>query len=592
MTARSWLTVAVVIAGSAVGLSACGGSASSSSASGPQAASAGAVQSVGSQHRGGTLIVLFNSDVDFVDPGMSFDIPSWSFLQDSTQRQLFQFDPRHPGSEVPDIASGPAQITNGGRTITVHIKPDVRFSPPVNRAVTTADFRYAIERGFNKNVANGYAPVEYGVLEGAEAFMNGKAAHIAGIVTPNATTIIFHLKTPTASAFLGALTEPLDSPVPESYARPFDEHDPSTYGMHEVFTGPYMIANDAAGNLTGYQPNHEIRLVRNPKWNPATDFRPAYLNEIDIKEGYSDPTVATREIVDGQSMISGNFQAPAAALAPIYESSQRPQISLVNALLDRYVALNMALPPFNNINVRKAVLAVFDRRAMWLTYGGQFAGQVASHMIPPGMPGFEQAGGSSGPDYDFLAAPSGNQALAEKYMRAAGYSSGRYTGPSLFMVGVNEPEGMAEAETAEAQFTKLGFKIDLHLVTKNTLYNNYCNVPKAKVNVCPVDWGPSFNDPVSQLEATFDGNDILQVGNSNYSQLNDPAINQAITRANYTTNPALRAQRWGQVDRMIMAQAPVVPWLWASNANTRSANVQGVINPTSGLWDLAFTSLR
>jgi peptide/nickel transport system substrate-binding protein len=601
MTAESCTrrTLAAVAIGTAICIAGCGGSTkaagsptSVTAAKGKFAAANAAAASAGCRTRGGTLTVLFNQDVDFVDPGVTFDIPSWAFLAYTTQRQLFQFSPTDPSMLIPDIASGPPVVTDGGRTITVHIKPDVRFSPPVDREVTSADFRYAIERGFSKNVANGYAPTDYAVLVGAQQFAAGKTAHIAGIVTPNSTTIIFHLTTPTAGSFLGALTEPLDSPVPESYAAPFDTHNPSTYGMHEVATGPYMIRNDASGTLTGYKPNTIIQLVRNPNWNPKTDFRPACLNAINIKEGYSDPTVATREIVDGQSMVSGNFNAPAAALQPILTSSQASQVKLVPAELDLYVAMNMALPPFNNIDVRKAVLAVFDRRAMWLTQGGEYGGEIASHFIPPGMPGYTQAGGANGPGYDFISYPNGNLTLAHEYMRKAGYTSGVYHGPTLFMVGQNDPAGMAAAETAEAQFVKLGFKINLHLVTKNTLYNNYCNVPKVKVNICPVDWGPAYNDGQSQLYATFDGTQILQTGNSNYPQLNDPAINRAMVVANDTTNPALRAARWGQVDRMIVAQAPAVPWLWGINSDSESANVQGVVDPVYGLWDLAFASLR
>ena len=33
--------------------------------------------------------------------------------------------------------------------MTIKISPNVKYSPPVNRAVTSADVKYAIERGFN-----------------------------------------------------------------------------------------------------------------------------------------------------------------------------------------------------------------------------------------------------------------------------------------------------------------------------------------------------------------------------------------------------------------------------------------------------------
>ena len=54
------------------------------------------------------------------------------------------------------MAAGPPEISADNKTITVHIKEGVHFSPPVNREVTSADVAYAIERGANPNVANPY----------------------------------------------------------------------------------------------------------------------------------------------------------------------------------------------------------------------------------------------------------------------------------------------------------------------------------------------------------------------------------------------------------------------------------------------------
>ena len=67
---------------------------------------------------------------------------------------------------------------------------------------------------------------------------------------------------------------PITIPVPEEYAKEFDAKNPSTYNTHVVASGPYMIKNDAKGNLTGYKPAKSIKLVRNPNWDKATDFQP------------------------------------------------------------------------------------------------------------------------------------------------------------------------------------------------------------------------------------------------------------------------------------------------------------------------------
>ena len=44
----------------------------------------------------------------------------------------------------------------------------------------------------------------------------------------------------------------------------------------------------------------------------------------------------------------------------------------------RYIALNTTIQPFDNINVRKAVIAASDRNALRLTRGGAIVGDIAS----------------------------------------------------------------------------------------------------------------------------------------------------------------------------------------------------------------------
>ena len=63
-----------------------------------------------------------------------------------------------------------------------------------------------------------------------------------------------------------------------------------------------MIENDSSGELTGYTPNKEIHLVRNPNWKPSDgDFRPAYLDEITVQEGFADTVSAGKKILAGSA---------------------------------------------------------------------------------------------------------------------------------------------------------------------------------------------------------------------------------------------------------------------------------------------------
>ena len=126
------------------------------------------------------------------------------------------------------------------------------------------------------------------------------------------------------------------------------------------------------------------------------------------------------------------------------------------------------------------MIAASNRVALRDTRGGPLAGAIATHFIPPGIPGFQQAGGIAGPSgaqYDFLQHPTGDLALAESYMKKAGYSSGKCTGNcTITMVSDNTPPGSDTAQVVKSQLTALGFNVQLHPVEHAVMYTKFCSV--------------------------------------------------------------------------------------------------------------------
>ena len=322
------------------------------------------------------------------------------------------------------MASAPAQISDDGKTITIHIRNGVHFSPPVNREVTSADVAYAIERGANPNVANPYFEAYFSSLVG---FKQATGGPFPGITTPNKYTIVFHLTEPKAPIVLAALVLPLSAPVPEEYAKQFDAKKPTEYGNYQVATGPYMFKANSAGKVLGigYQPGKSATLVRNPNWSASTDSRPAYLDQINIKIG-GDPTVIGRQVLEGSNMVQN--EAPAQSIVKLAYEKFRTQLQISPGAGDHYIAVNNKQGPFSNVNVRKAFWAALDRTAMNKARGGELVTNVMTHFIYPEIPGFEEAGGLKGPQVDYNEYPEGNMAVAAKYMKLAGYPSGKYTG--------------------------------------------------------------------------------------------------------------------------------------------------------------------
>jgi peptide/nickel transport system substrate-binding protein len=533
------------------------------------------------------LTVVSGKDVDYIDCGQAYARASFQICA-ATQRALYGHRPGDPTTMVPDLARSAPRVSDGGRTVTVELKTGIRFSPPVNRAVTSRDVKYAIERGFFSTVGNAYSGAYFGDLAGARPGVK-PGTRIAGIATPSPDTIVFHLTKPSGGLLAdGALALPLTAPVPEDYARRYDDDKSglSSYGDHQVATGPYMVKT--------YTPGREIVLVRNPNWKRATDFKPARLDEIVVREGTSDPALGTRRILRGRSQVNGSFSAPRSVLQQLTRRERRQVVTAPGNNV-RWVSLNTTIPPFDDVNVRRAVLAGFDRTALREARGGVFAAQMPTHFLPPGTNGFAQAGGFKGPGSRFLNASGRPDAkLAARYFRRAGYRSGRYTGKQpLLMVGEMVGTGTRIAKAAEASFKRMGFNVQLKLALTIPMYSKYCNVPAAQVAICTnVGWPRDFEDGQTMLDPTFNGAHIPSANNSNWSQLDVPSVNRAMARAEREITPAARGRAWAEVDRLVTAQAAAIPWAWDTVPLVESANVRGVVDRANSNWALAWTSLK
>ncbi len=586
-TNRQFVTAGVLCGTLAVFMSACGGQ--SKNAKDSTAKTESSAQ--GNVEHGGTLTMLASSDLDYLDPGRTY-YQMGVVVAQATQRPLYRFAPDDVSKRLPDMAASAPQVSADGRTVTVHLRHGVKFSPPVNREVTSADVKYAFDRIFSANVAAPYSSY-FRQLEGAPATPTKGVKSVSGVTTPDKYTVVFKLKPNSAPAFVGALVLPVSAPVPEEYAKPFDEKTSSTYNEHVVATGPYMVKNDASGKVTGYAPGKRIELVRNPNWSKATDSRPAFLDAVDIRTDATDTTIASLQVLAGKGKVLG--QPPPPTILKRISTEPAGRVSqTVDTGGYRFVPLNTTLKPFDDVNVRKAVSAVYDRESVLLARGGRSAGPIATHFLGPGIPGFEEAGGLKGPGADYLKAPGGDPALAAEYMRKAGYADGKYHGKQTFLLaGANDPQSKTIAEITQDQLARLGFRTRLKFVAADALFTTWCSTPAKRVLACAssLAWLKDFPDPEPMLRPVFHGDAIAPTNNTNYSQLDDPAVNRAMDAA-AATSGAARGTAWGAIDRQLVDLAPAVPIDWDVATLIHSPDVEGVASMYFDGWDLSYTALR
>ncbi len=565
-------------------LAACGSSSNnngSSSSSSNSNNEFNAAVPASDQKRGGTLTVPSVESFQHLDPGQAYF--QLDYMVDyAVHRSLYYYKPDNSEQAIPDIADGDPKVSSDGKTVTVKIKKGIKYGTNKNvpgvtgTDVKAADIKYAFERTSKPSVPNGYVTAYF-------PFQGGSPA--TGITTPDDQTIVFHLAKPFGATMAKALVMPITMPVPERYAKKFDAQTPDRYDTHpeeQAFTGPYMIQSYAA--------DKSLTLVRNPQWDGATDTRPAYVDKVVWKMG-ADPTVRDRQVLDGTSMVNGDTLA--ASTVKRAATSAKDQISF-SPLGNRYVTLNTVKKPFSDVNVRRAAAAILDRRAMQLARGGQLVGDVATHFLPPGLPGFEQAGGMAGPGFDFLKNPGGDANVAAAYMKKAGFASGKYNGPPIVMFGDNSSPGKDTTAIVQRGLEELGFKVKLHSVEHSAFYDTCQTVSKVKdkVDVCANSgWLPDFFDPYAMLNAVFNGEAIVPQNNVNMSLFDDKKINAEMDKASALAGDA-RAKAWGDIDRQLTDLEPAIPWFWDKQANLQAKNVHGVIAKWNAAWDLAWTSIK
>lgn len=584
----------VCVGAAALALGACGSSSedktSSTSSGGGATTSAGFDAAVPSadQKKGGTLKLLSTESFEHLDPGAAYFQLDF-MIEFATQRSLYYYKPDNAKQPIPDLADGAPTVSPDAKTVTVKLKHGIKYgtndaSSPINgKEVKAADVKYALERGFNPSVANGYIGAYFGTIDGAD---KAKGGELAGIATPDEYTIVLTLTKPFGATVAKALVLPITMPVPKSYASKFDAKQPNEYDAHpekQAFSGPYMIKSSAPGK--------SLALVRNPNWDPATDDRPAYMDRIDWTLG-TDPNVSGRQILTGTGVVNGD--TPAAASIKRFATTAKDQISF-SQLGNRFVNLNTQKKPFSDLNARKAFAAALDRKAMQLVRGGSLAGDIATHFLPPPLAGFEEAGGMAGPGADYLANPSGDMALAQSYLKKAGYSTGKYDGPAIRMIGDNSSPAKETAAIVRRTLESLGFKVNLTSVEHSAFYSKFCNVVSQlkKIDVCAnYGWLPDFADPYAMLNSNFNGEAIVPVNNSNASLFDDEKVNADMSKAAVIADDAERATAWGNIDKELVAQVAAVPWFWDKTPNIRSKDVHGVIAQWNAAWDLSYMSLK
>jgi peptide/nickel transport system substrate-binding protein len=557
---------------------------------------------------GGTFKAALLSDVTAgFDPQKEYYSVAWAFYRCCLTRTLMSYDPNDPNSShlVPDLAAAPPEVSSDGLTWVFTLKDGITYGPPYEDVeITAQDFIRALEREGTPEVAAGYYfyyldTESQGGIVGFSDFYNGDADSIEGLVAVDDKTLEVHLNRPAGD--LGyRFAMPATAPIPEGAS----ENHVDDYGRFLVSSGPYMF--EGSEQITddtpapGYQPGKSITLVRNPSWDSATDpIRKAYVDQIDVAIGGTAEDNQNK-IDAGELDIEYDGIPPAEAIRRYTTDPELQDQIFVNSSDGvRFLWMNLAVPPFDDVAVRRAINYAIDRDGLRRLRGGETVGDIATHMIIPSLEG-DALG-----DFDPFPSPNhaGDLDAAKAEMANSKYDhdgDGVCDDPVCDNVLFVTDEASPYAEQAalvQDNLEPLGITLDVKAFERSTMYNKYFN-PKEHVPFGGgAGWFKDYADAYTFVYPLFFGPNILAAGNTNYPMLGAdpdqlrkygytqefgvtevPSVDDEAEKCFALVEPEERTTCFAEVDRILSEDiAAYVPFLFDNDVDIVSTRVQNYV---------------
>jgi peptide/nickel transport system substrate-binding protein len=449
------------------------------------------------------------------------------------------------GTLVGNLAVRVPRPTDQGRTYTFQLRRGIRYSN--GATVRASDFRYSLERllTIDRQFASGY----YNGIVGASKCSARPPARCdlsAGIEVDDAAgRITIHLAQADPD-FLHKLALPLASIIPR--------RTPLRAARHQAIpgTGPYRIAQ--------VEPNGTVRLARNPHfrvWSP--DGHPdGYPDEIRFRQVDADDSAASlASVASGDADWISLGGLPGERLRAVL-TRYAGRVHTDPAPLTFRIFLNVQVPPFDDLRVRRALNFAVDRRRLIAPAGGAPFFGLTCQILPPGFPGYRPycpytlrpnaAGTWTAPDLErakALVAASGTRGMRVEY------------------VAWESPNVLAVARYWVRLLRRLGYRSSLRVIPDFVDYNKYVGDSRHRAQLGLTGWYAATLTPSDFLRTLFSCASFLpkNPANFNVSEFCDRGIDRKIRRAAaaQTSDPARANELWADVDHALVDRAAAVP---------------------------------
>ena len=535
-----------------------------------------------------TLHVAFRVAENGFDPQVVYDAYSFDVCH-SIFDALYTYDYfARPVRLVPNTAEGPPQITDGGRTYTIRVKPGIYFADDPafkgkKRELTAADYVYSIKRIFDPKVRSYWLYVFDHRLIGLDQVLEHARKtdrfdydeKIEGLQALDRYTLRVRFNDPfyafqhwlTYDALVAVAREVVDA-YKDTSNRVMD---------HPVGTGPYRLKDWTRGQKIVLEANPGFRDETYPV--PGAGSGPGDAAIAKPNAGKKLPLMGRVEVTiieeDLPRLLSFNsgaldyLELPASIADNVLAKNGTllPDYAKRSIVLHRQIEPSLSFTFFNmddpvvggytpqNIALRRAMIMGYNRQAeIDVLRHGQ--GRPASQLVPPGIPGHD-ATLPAKDNYD----PAAARALLDKFGYKDRDGDGYRETPDGRQLTVTRASTPSERDRTESELWKksmdaIGIRITF-FTQKWPELNKMSEAGQLQM------WGLSWISAVPDPEPFSTPLYSKTVGTSNDARFRLPEYDRLYEAAGKLADGPERTALYRKMTDLVQSYAP---WMLGVNA--------------------------
>lgn len=471
-----------------------------------------------SPRRGGTLRFASFADVRTLDPSTPSDGLSGGIIA-HVFSGLVDFDA--DGHVIPDLAER-WDISPDGLVYTFELRRGVRFHD--GEEVTAEDVKRSIERSLHKDTPNPFSSF-YESIEGYSAYSAGKSEGLDAVLALGRYVLSVRLAKRDAM-FLKVFAMLGTRPVCRSGGRRYND------AWLPCGAGPFKLLEG------GWERGRSLTLVRHEQF-----FKPGQPYVDRIVWSFAMSALTQRYLFEAGQLDGNRELALVDALRFARDDRWKPFGSYETENQIGAINMNVEVPPFDNVEVRRAVAAAVDREHVRLvkTPNLRALGRILPRPVTGDDPEF------AGQKHDLEA--------AREHMRRAGLPDG-WPKPITYVV---YRQGLDEqmAQIFQQELAKIGLRLEIRLVNYPTFIA--LTHRRHEVAMSPAGWQEDFPDAADYFEPLFTTSAINDEDSNNTSFYSNKALDELLSSARGEMDQTKRSSMYREADSIVCADAPWAP---------------------------------